>query len=152
MLEGMMDTATARPTSSIPSRSRSAYGAVVTAAIVALTLTTAYIHLTLGGLLFTLNGLGYLGLAVLIVIGAAVRTPVVDRFSWLPRVALGGYALITIVSYLVVGPYFSLGFITKAIEIALIGVLIVDVVRVYGNPEGLVRAALGSLRLERNSS
>ncbi|MFP5379487.1 MAG: hypothetical protein ACLGHP_07015, partial [Vicinamibacteria bacterium] len=40
--------------------------------IAALTLATANIHLGLGGLLFTLNGLGYLGLAVLLVIGAAI--------------------------------------------------------------------------------
>ena len=44
-------------------RSRAA-GAVLTTAIVGLTLATAYIHSTLGGLLFTLNALGYLGLAI----------------------------------------------------------------------------------------
>ena len=48
-----------------------ATAAVLTIAIVGLTLATAYIHSTLGGLLFTLNALGYLGLAGLIVIGAA---------------------------------------------------------------------------------
>ena len=55
-------------------RTRAA-GAVLTAAIVGLTLATAYIHSTLGGLLFTLNALGYLGLAALIVIGAAAPVP-----------------------------------------------------------------------------
>src|SRR5690348_5335423 len=61
-------------------RSRAA-GVVVTTAIVGLTLATAYIHLGLGGLLFTLNGLGYAGLAALIVIGAAAPMPIVKRFS-----------------------------------------------------------------------
>lgn len=125
-------------------RSRSG-GVLVTSAIVALTLATAYIHLTLGGLLFTLNGLGYLGLAVLLVVGAAAPTGFVSRFSWFPRVGVAGYAAITIAGYLLMGPYFSLGFITKAIEGALIALVVVDVIRVYGSPFGLVRAALASV-------
>ena len=125
-------------------RSRSA-GAMLTAAIVALTLATAYIHLGLGGLLFTLNGLGYIGLAVLIVVGAMAPVAMVARFSWFPRVALMGYTALTIAGYLVMGPYFTLGFIAKGIEVALIALLVVDVVRVYGSPFGLVRAALESV-------
>ena len=93
-------------------RSRTA-GFVLTAAIVGLTLATANIHLGLGGLLFTLNGLGYTAM--------------------------------TIAGYLVMGPYFTLGFIAKGIEVALIAVLVVDVIRVYGSPMGLVRAALESV-------
>jgi hypothetical protein len=125
-------------------RSR-ATGAMLTTGIVALTLATAYIHATLGGLLFTLNALGYLGLAGLIVIGAAAPVAVVERFSWFPRVALAGYTALTIAGYLVMGPYFSLGFIAKGIEVALLAVLAVDVIRVYGSPMGLVRAALASI-------
>ena len=125
-------------------RSRTA-GVLLTAAIVGLALATAYIHLSLGGLLFTLNGLGYVGLAGLIVIGAAARIALVQRFSWFPRVALIGYAAMTIAAYLVMGPYFSLGFIAKGIEVALIALLVVDVVRVYGSPMGLVRSALDSI-------
>ena len=128
---------------------RAAFGAIVTAAIIGLTMATAYIHLTLGGVIFTLNGLGYLGLAVLVVIGAVAPTPLVVRFSWFPRVALAGYAALTIGSYLVIGPYFSLGWIAKAIELAIIGLVLVDVMRVYGSPAGLVRAALGSIGSDR---
>jgi len=125
-------------------RSR-ATGAALTAAIVGLTLATAYIHSTLGGLLFTLNALGYLGLAGLIVIGAAAPVAIVERFSWFPRVALIGYAGITIAGYLVTGPYFTLGFIAKGIEVALVTLLVVDILRVYGSPLSLVRTALGSV-------
>lgn len=125
-------------------RSRAA-GVLLTASIVALTLATAYIHATLGGVLFTLNALGYLGLAGLIVIGAAAPVAIVERFSWFPRVALAGYTALTIAGYLVMGPYFSLGFIAKGIEVALLAVLAVDVIRVYGSPMGLVRAALASI-------
>ena len=125
-------------------RSRTA-GFVVTAVIVGLTLATAYIHLGLGGLLFTLNGLGYIGLAGLIVIGAAAPAPIVKRFSWFPRVALMGYAAMTIAGYLVMGPYFTLGWIAKGIEVTLIAVLALDILRVYGSPQNLVRTALESL-------
>ena len=125
-------------------RSRAA-GALLTTAIVGLTLATAYIHLGLGGLLFTLNGLGYLGLAAMVVVGAAAPLPIVERFSWFPRVALMGYTAVTIAGYLVIGPYFTLGFIAKGIEVAIIALLVVDIFRVYGSPMGLVRAAIGSV-------
>ena len=125
-------------------RSR-ATGAVLTVAIVGLTLATAYIHSTLGGLLVTLNALGYLGLAGLIVIGAAAPVAVVERFSWFPRIALLGYTGMTIAGYLVMGPYFTLGFIAKGIEVALVTLLMVDVFRVYGSPVGMVRSALDSV-------
>lgn len=131
---------------------RSPIGIVLTVAIVGLTLTTAYIHLGLGGLLFTLNGLGYLGLAALVVIGAVFDHPVVRRFAWLPPVALAGFTAATIVGYLVIGPYFALGWITKGVELALIAVLAVDLVRVHGSLAGLVRTALTSLRFERSAS
>ena len=125
-------------------RSRAA-GVVLTTVIVALTAATAYIHLGLGGVLFTLNGLGYIGLAVLVLIGAAAPFAMVERFSWFPRVALLGYTAITIAGYLIMGPYFRLGFIAKGIEVALIAALVVDIFRVYGSPMGLVRSALDSV-------
>jgi hypothetical protein len=81
----------------------------------------------------------------LIVIGAAAPMELVKRFSWFPRVALMGYAATTIVGYLVMGPYFTLGFIAKGIEAALIVLLVVDIFRVYGSPMGLVRAAVHSV-------
>ena len=125
-------------------RSRTA-GVVLTAAIVALTGATAYIHLGLGGMLFTLNGLGYIGLAVLYVIGAMAPSAMIKKFSWFPRVALMGYAGLTIVGYLVIGPYFTLGWIAKGIEVTLIALVAVDILRVYGSPKAFVRAALNSV-------
>jgi hypothetical protein len=122
-----------------------ATGAVLTAAIVGLTLATAYIHFSLGGLLFTLNASGYAVAAVAIVIGAAAPLAVIRRFSWLPRLGLLGYTATTIAAYMVMGPYFTLGWIAKGIEVALIGVLVVDIVRVYGSPPGMVRAAFASV-------
>ena len=51
---------------------------VVRGIIVALTLATAYIHSTLGGLLFTLNATGYVVAAVAVVVPLAVAA----RFRW----------------------------------------------------------------------
>ena len=125
-------------------RTRTA-GAVLTAGIVALSAATAFIHLTLGGLLFFLNGLGYVGLIVLIVLGAVAPHPLIARFDWFPRVALIGYAATTIGGYLVIGPYFALGWITKGIEVTLVALVVVDVFRVYGSPGRLVRRAIASV-------
>jgi hypothetical protein len=112
--------------------------------IVILTLTTAYIHSTLGGLLFTLNAIGYAALAVMIIVTAAVPAPIVHRLRWVPRVALGGYALVTIGGYLVIGPYFLLGWTTKAIEVALLVGLAVLVRWDHGGIRGLVAEARAS--------
>jgi hypothetical protein len=118
------------------------------AALVELTLTTAYIHFTLGGLLFTLNAAGYAALAAAIVAVAVVPHPLVARFAWLPRVGLAGYTATTIVGYLVMGPYFSLGWVAKAIEVAILTLLAADIHRTYGSPAGLVRAAAESLGIQ----
>jgi len=126
-------------------RESHAFGIALTVAIVALTLTTGYIHLGLGGMLFTLNALGYAGLAALYVIGSVAPHPLIARFSWFPRVALAGYAAITIVAWLVQGPHFQLAYIAKGVEITLIGLIAVDTFRVYGSPLGLVRNAVESV-------
>src|SRR6266498_3407415 len=76
--------------------------------IIELTATTAKIHFDLGGPLFTLNGFGYVALAAAYAIGALVPLAIVQRFAWLPRVGLAGYALVTIGAYIVIGPYFAL--------------------------------------------
>ncbi|MGH2417467.1 MAG: hypothetical protein ACRDFY_03965, partial [Candidatus Limnocylindria bacterium] len=117
----------------------------LTAVTVELALTTAYIHLTLGGLLFTLNAIGYAVLAAALVAGSLPH-PLIRRVSWLPRVGLAAFTAVTIGAYLLIGPYFSLGWIAKAIEIAILTLLAADVVRVYGSPSGLARAAVATFR------
>lgn len=125
-----------RPTSLIRRRW---FAVALTAAIVGLTLTTAYIHFTLGGVLFTLNALGYVGLAMALLVGA-IPFGLIDRLSWLPRVGLVAFTATTIGAYLVIGPYFGLGWIAKGIEVGILALLAVDLIRVYGSPAGLLRA------------
>jgi hypothetical protein len=94
--------------------------------ILDLVAATALIHLSLGGTLFTLNGLGFLGLGAAVLAGAVLPVPLVRRFGWLPRAGLAGYALVTIGAYLVMGPYITLGWIAKGIEVAIIGLVAID--------------------------
>ena len=111
-------------------------------AIVALALAAGYIHLTLGGPLFTLNAVGYLVAAVAMVvpIGIAIRC------RWLVRLGLIGYALMAIVGWFLVGPRYDVAYLAKAIELALITLLVLDFVRHDGNPAVVVRRALSDLR------
>jgi hypothetical protein len=124
---------------------------VIAAAIVGLTLTTAYIHFSLGGVLFTLNAAGYAAFAVALILITAVPHPLIRRFDWAPRIGLAGYAALTIGAYLVIGPYFTLGWVAKAIEIAIIALVLVDLRHAFGTPAGFVRAALSSLGLRSDS-
>jgi hypothetical protein len=110
-------------------------------AIVGLTLGTAYIHSTLGGLLFTLNAAGYLVAAIAIVVplGLAIR------YRWFIRLGLMGYAATAIVAWAVQGPYYSTAYIAKAIEVALITLLAIDFTRMDGNPVTVVKSELALL-------
>lgn len=130
-----------------PRRPDSRPWGITTVAIVELALTTAYIHFTLGGLLFTLNAAGYVGLAAAMLLTAAVPHPVVQRFAWAPRLGLLAYAAATIVGYVIMGPYFSLGWAAKAIEVAIITLVAAELRHGYGSPAGVLRAALASVGL-----
>lgn len=99
---------------------------LLTGVILELTLATAYIHLTLGGTLFLLNAAGYLALGAAYLAVSAVPMPAVRRLSWLPRVGLAAFASVTILAYLVTGPYFTLGWVTKGIEVAIVLLVIAD--------------------------
>ena len=112
----------------------------IRAAIVALTLSTAYIHSTLGGLLFTLNAVGYVVAAIAMVIPLALAV----RFRWIVRVGLMGYAATAIVAWAIMGPYFSTAYIATAVEVALIVTGAVDFARQDGNPVNVVRRELAA--------
>jgi hypothetical protein len=114
-----------------------------TVPIVELALTTAFVHLTLGGLLFTANAIGYGVLAIFYAIATALEGTALGRFSWMPRLALLGFTLATIAGYLVMGPYFTLGWATKGVEVALATLVAADIARRYRSVGGLRDAVLG---------
>ena len=109
-------------------------------AIVALTLATAQIHATLGGVMFTLNAIGYATL------GAAMVMPgPIGRIRWLTRYALIGFTATTIVGWLAFGARFDLAYIDKAIEVALIGLLLIESWVIDGGPLAVARRARGDV-------
>ena len=112
----------------------------IRAAIVALVLTTAYIHYTLGGLLFTLNALGYVTAAIAMVIPLALAV----RFRWFIRLGLMGYAATAIVAWAIMGPYFSTAYIAKAVEVSLIVLLAIDFARHDGSPVSVIRREIAA--------
>ena len=114
---------------------------VIRAGIVGLALATGYIHSTLGGLLFTLNAIGYATAAVAMIIPLALAV----RFRWVVRLGLIGYALTTIIGWAIQGPYYQTAYIAKAIEVALIVLVAVDFARMDGNPITVVKRELASL-------
>ena len=101
-----------------------------------LTLATAAIHLYLGlsfgNTLFVLNGLGYLGILAIL----QLPIPQLARFRGAARWALMGYAALTIALYLLDNPGMTIGYIDKAIEVALIALLLADAYRVRSEPPG----------------
>lgn len=93
--------------------------------IITLALVTAVIHFALNfpSMLFILNGLGYL--ALLIALYWPARLLWGHRFQL--RWGLIVYTAITILAWLVLGDkHLALGYITKAVELALIGLLLVE--------------------------
>jgi hypothetical protein len=113
-------------------------GQVLTVVILVLTLATAYVHLALGGTIFFLNGIGYLTFLVAILL-TMLPIGFLRTIRWLPRLGLAGFALVTIVAYLVIGPYSLLGWSIKAIEFAIIGVVGAELINTYGSARRLER-------------
>jgi hypothetical protein len=114
---------------------------VLRVAIVSMTLATAYIHLTLGGLLFTLNAIGYVVGAAALIAPMAIAV----RYRWLIRLGLAGYAATTIVAWVIHPIFFPTAYLAKAIEVALIVLLAIDFIRRDGNPIDRIRHEIRSL-------
>ncbi len=115
--------------------SRTPVGLGLGVGIFLLTLATAGIHLYLafsaipymglnfGVMLFILNGLGYLGLL------AALQLPIpqLARFRSAARWVLIALAALTIVLFFLMAPEYTIvGYVDKAIEVALIALLLAD--------------------------
>jgi hypothetical protein len=107
---------------------------VLRAIVVILTLSTAWIHASLGGMLFMANAVGYTVLAL-----AMIAPGPATRWRWLIRLALIGFAAMTIGGWVAFGPRFGLAYLDKAIEVALIGVLLVEQWQADGGPVGVYR-------------
>jgi hypothetical protein len=109
---------------------------VIRFVVVGLTLATAAIHASLGGLLFLANAVGYTALAVAMVVPGPI-----GRVRWLVRLALLGFTAATIGGWVLFGARFPLAYLDKAIEIALIAAVAFELWRSDGGPLGVVRQA-----------
>ena len=106
------------------------------AAIVGLTLATAAIHVSLGGMLFLMNAIGYAGLALVLVLPGPFA-----RLRWLSRYALIGFTAVTVVAWLAFGARFDLAYLDKGIEVALIGLVLIESWVIDGGPLAVARRA-----------
>ncbi len=97
---------------------------VLRVGIIVLTLATAIIHLALGlpnnFIMFTLNGLGYVGLL------AALYLPPFARMRNLIRWGLIAYTAVTVLAWVFIGERSAIGYIDKAIELVLIALLFLE--------------------------
>ena len=105
---------------------------------VGLTLMTAAIHVSLGGLLFLANAVGYTTLAVAMILPGPL-----GRVRWLVRLALLGFTAATIGGWVLFGARFPLAYLDKTIELGLIAAVAVELWRIDGGPLGVVRRARG---------
>ena len=119
-------------------RPTSPAGLLVRLAIVGLTVATGWIHLRLGGTLFTLNAVGYFVAAAAMVAPLAIAI----RCRWLVRLGLIGYAATAIVAWYLTGPRYDIAYVAKAIEVVLIVLLALEVSAYDGSPLRRVRRVL----------
>lgn len=94
--------------------------------LIILTLITAFIHFSLMlpkiDLMFTLNGLGYIGLLILYL------TPlnILQKYHGWIRILFIGYTLLTIVLWVIFGMRSVQGYVSKISEIGIIILLLSD--------------------------
>jgi hypothetical protein len=112
------------------------------APIVLLTLTTAAIHASLGGWLFAINAVGYTTLATLMLVPGPV-----GRFRFLVRLGLLGFTTATIVGWLLIGARFSLAYVDKAVEVAVVVLLATELFAIDGGPRAIAGRLIELARL-----
>ena len=104
------------------------------ASVVSLTLITAAIHASLGGLLFTINALGYTALAAAMILPGPF-----GRVRWIVRLALFGFTAVTIAGWIFFGARFPLAYLDKGVEAALLVFLAIELWLFDGGPSGIAQ-------------
>jgi hypothetical protein len=102
--------------------------------VVLLALTTAGIHASLGGILFTINAVGYTALAVAMILPGRI-----GGIRWLIRLALIGFTAATIAGWVLFGARFPLAYVDKGVEVALVVFLAIELWLFDGGPFGIAR-------------
>ncbi len=110
--------------------------ALLRASVVLLTIGTAAIHASLGGVLFLANAAGYVAFAVAMLLPGRI-----GPLRWLVRLALLGFTATTIGAWFLFGARFPLAYLDKGLEIALIVVLAIELWQVDGGPASVAGRA-----------
>ena len=110
--------------------------ALLRASVVLLTLGTAAIHASLGGVLFLANAAGYLSFAVAMLLPGQI-----GQLRWLVRLALLGFTATTIGAWFLFGARFPLAYVDKGLEVALMICLAIELWQVDDGPAGVAGRA-----------
>jgi hypothetical protein len=84
-----------------------------------------------------MNAMGYAVLALVMVLPGPFA-----RLRWLSRYALIGFTAVTVVAWLAFGARFDLAYLDKGIEVALIGLVLIESWVIDGGPLAVARRAV----------
>ncbi len=103
--------------------------------VAGLAVANGYIHSQLGGLMFTLNAVGF------VVLAAALLAPVwpAPQVRWLTRLAVAGYAAATATGWMLFGARYDMGYISFALDITILAVVAADSFVADGSPVTIAR-------------
>ncbi len=104
----------------------------------------AWIHWSLGSLIYTLNAVGFATLAIALVVPFEVVVgPAAGRaLRTLVRLAVIAFAAATITGWLLIGARITLGYEATALEAAIAVVMAASIARATGSPAAVVRELL----------
>jgi hypothetical protein len=108
---------------------------VLRVTVAALAVANGWIHSQLGGLMFTLNAVGFVVLAV------ALVAPVwpAPQLRFLTRLAVAGYAGATAFGWLLFGARYDMGYLSFALDIAIMTLVAVDSLIADGSPIAIAK-------------
>jgi hypothetical protein len=112
-----------------------------------LALATAWIHLGLGGLMFTANASGFAVLALALVIPGSFA----DQYRWAPRIAMAAFSAATIVGWVLFGARYETGYLATGIEVAIVAIVAIDLLLAYGGPLATARRIMADLSVLRRT-
>jgi hypothetical protein len=111
-------------------------------AVAGMAVANGYIHSQLGGVMFTLNAVGF------VVLAAAILAPVwpAPQVRWLTRLAMAGYAAATATGWFLFGARYDMGYLSFTLDITIFAVVAVDSLVADGSPITIAKklAHLGS--------
>lgn len=117
------------------SATRTRADVVLRVSAAALALANGWIHLQLGGLMFTLNAIGFAVLAVALVAPIAPA----PQLRFLTSLALAAYAAATAMGWLVLGARYDMGYLSFVLDIVILVLAVTDLLLVNGSPIAIAK-------------